>query len=207
MATPAEALFALGQETLSALVEILAGYGVSVDPDLELRRGAGFLSHYSFADRQIYLSVPDGTQPQGKFTLFFLRSVLAYDNDEEVLRLIELLIPWLIAHEVGHHLRQRYGRLDYRLWDEEMIANQLAGAYALVALTAHQRQELLSTLSRAIANVSTALDVPGTEEEVNPAQDLIGYVYRHMCWFQSDLAANQNYSIGQFVRVYIRSSE
>ena len=140
----------------------LATYGLYGRPDLELRRGEGLLCYYNLPDGHIYLSVPDPEYPRGKFELLILRAAINLGTDDEVMRLLELLVPWLIAHEFAHHLRHRYGLLGENPWEEERIANHLAGVFAKRRLTAAQRQELLEALSKALANLSGSLNAPTT---------------------------------------------
>ena len=232
MARGADALFELGRQTLRALSDELAARQVYVDPGLELRRGNSLLCYYSFQDGHIYLSVPDVEQPRGKFELFFLRSVVGFNSNGAIIRLLEFLIPWLVAHEVGHHLRHKYGLLDFDfhghllegiMWDEEQIANRLAGAFIKHHLTADQKKELLDILSRAIANLSNSLHAHGNVEEMHPARDPVGYVYFHLRWFYLDLKAQERStqeehelstiwgkggqsSLDEFVQVYLRQA-
>jgi hypothetical protein len=206
MTTQADALFELGRQTLRSLIGELAARQVYVDPGLELRRGKGLLCYYSLQDGHIYLSVPDAEQPRGKFELFFFRSVVDLNSSDEIMRLLELLIPWLIAHEVGHHLRHRHGFLDCGGWEEERIANRLAGAFIKRRLTRDQKKELRDTLARAMANLFNGLRSQGNMEEVYPAQDPICYVYYHMRWFYLDLMAREEHTIDEFVRDYLGQS-
>lgn len=105
-------LFQLGSRTLASLRAELTRHDVEVAPTLELRRGQSLLSHYSIKDGHIYLSTPDPHTPGGKFQLLLLRSLVRLETDSQIYRLLELLIPWLIAHEIAHHLRHRSGRFN-----------------------------------------------------------------------------------------------
>src|SRR5689334_6265039 len=109
-------LFALGKRVFEAFVAELARYGVAVDPALGLRRGDGVMSHYSLPDKKIYLSVPDPSTPVGKLQTMVLASVLSCSGEAELLRLFEIFLPRLIAHEIAHHLRHLHGRFGQSPW-------------------------------------------------------------------------------------------
>lgn len=102
-------LFQLGQEHFAAFLREFAGYGMQADPRMELRRGTGMLCYYDRSDGHIYLSIPDSQSPEGRLHWLLLRSALACENNDEVVDLFELFLPFAIAHELGHHYRQRYG--------------------------------------------------------------------------------------------------
>ena len=103
-------LFRLGQQHLDAFVREFASYGIHADPAMELHRGTGMLCYYDRKSGHIYLSLPDLQAPEGKLHLLFLRSLLSCQTDRELLDLFHLLLPYAIAHELGHHYRHRYGR-------------------------------------------------------------------------------------------------
>ncbi len=127
-------LFALARKHFKAFLLEFAGYGMEADPGLELRQGTGLLAYYDMQDGHIYMSIPDLTDPAGKLHMLFLRSMLKCENQAELDRLFRLFIPFVIAHELAHHFRHRFGLFDAdNLWREEQIANQLA-----VAVTKHR---------------------------------------------------------------------
>jgi hypothetical protein len=159
-------LFALGQQHFAAFIKEFASYGVAADPDLELLPGTGLLCYYSLEDRRIYLSVPDFNNPLGKLQLLFLRSLLGCESDEELLSFFRLFIPHVIAHELAHHFRHRYGLFDQdSLWHEEQIANKLSVAVVKHRLSPQEKQSARTFLRRAIEALSTQM------EEKNIATD------------------------------------
>jgi hypothetical protein len=101
-------LHELARQSHQALIAGLASHGLYADAALDVRPGSGLLCHYSLDEALIYLSIPDPATARGKFELLLLRALLRFERDDEVLRLIELLIPWLVAHETGHYLRPRW---------------------------------------------------------------------------------------------------
>lgn len=204
-------LWGVARQSLLALTDRLARYGVYVDDGLELRAGVGLLCHYSMQDRHIYLALPDPHNASGKFMLFLLRSVVNFDESAHVMRLVELLLPWMIAHEIGHHLRHKYGLFGPSFWEEEAIANQLAIAFTKGYLTLAQQQEVRELMARAIASLSPLLAAKraardqGTagDRASEVARDLIHYVHTHMIYFYRDLTAHESQTIGDFVKSHL----
>jgi hypothetical protein len=150
-------LFALGQKYFRAFLGEFAAYGLQADPGLELRQGSGLLCYYSLEDRQIYLSVPDFNQPTGKLQALFLRSLLGCENNQELLRFFQLMIPHVIAHELAHHFRHRYGLFGDSLWNEEQIANKLAVAVVKHRLAPEEKTYAKNFLRRAIESLSAKM--------------------------------------------------
>lgn len=222
--TAADPLFELGRRTLHTLCDDLVRHQIDVAPNLELRRGTTALSHYNLQDGQIYLSTPNPQAARGKFELLLYRSVTCLDSDTQVYRLLELLIPWLIAHEIGHHLRHRVGRLGPDMWQEEHIANLVAGALIKPRLSAAQKSELLTLLSRAMGNLDTGLNrhhpassnsppapaesperrPPQRSEELPQHRDPLAYIARHIRWLSEDLIVPETLTLARVARQYLR---
>lgn len=207
MMTRAPDLFELGRQSLQALRDELATNEVYVDAALEVRPGDGLLCHYSFKDRHIYLSVPDPEKSRGKFELLFLRCMISFNSNEEVMRLLELLIPWLIAHETGHHLRHKYDLFSSDLWEEERIASQLAIAFTKRQLTLTQRQELEDSMARAITNLARALESEGKLINADSIPAFVRYIFAHMRCFYSDLMAQETPTIAEFVQTHLKQRD
>jgi len=123
-----------------------------------LHRGTGLLCYYSLEDRQIYLSVPDFGQPVGKLQALFLRSLLGCESNEELVRFFELLIPHVVAHEMAHHYRHRYGLFGDSLWQEEQVANKLAVAVVKHRLSSPEKDYARKFLQRAIESLSAKME-------------------------------------------------
>jgi CRP-like cAMP-binding protein len=151
-------LFTLGQGHFHKFLAEFASYGLQADPGLELRRGTGLLCYYSLEDRQIYLSVPDFNQPAGKLQALFLRSLLGCNNNEELARFFQLMVPHVIAHEMAHHYRHRYGLFGDSLWQEEQIANKLAVAVVKHRLAPEEKTYARDFLRRAIEALSAKME-------------------------------------------------
>lgn len=152
-------LFQIGQDAFSEFVRELQRYGVLVDPSLELRKGEGMWCRYDMKERQIYLSVPNTEEPGGKLYLLYLRSLLCCESNAEFMQLSEFLIPYFVAHEMGHHLRHRYGQFTDNAWHEEQVANQLAVALNKRRLDAKERTVVSKLVQRAVTGLADKLDV------------------------------------------------
>lgn len=151
-------LFALGQEYFNKFLQEFAQYGIKADPDLALHQGSGLLCYYSLQERQIYLSVPDFKAPTGKLQALFLRSLLGCDTNEEMMHFLRLFIPYIIAHEMAHHFRHRYGLFSDSLWYEEQIASKLAVAVVKHRLTPPQKNYAQQFLQRAIERLAAKME-------------------------------------------------
>ncbi len=158
-------LFELGQYCLTTFIKEFEAYDISADPDIELRRGSGMLCYYDFKDRHIYLSMPDLAEPEGKLHVLLLRSLLYAESTADLMRFLRLFIPQIIAHELAHHFRHRYGLFTTDLWHEEQVANQLAVAVTKHRMAPKDREYAREFLRRAIEGLSAKM------EEKNIAAD------------------------------------
>ena len=152
-------LFALGKRCFEDIVKELARYGVAVDQKMEVRRGTGILCYYNLEDGHIYLSVPNTDSSIGRLQMMVLASLLALSGEEELFRLFELFVPHLVAHEVAHHLRHKYGLFGDNKWEEEQIANQLAVAMTKHKLSPAARATARDLLTRTLTALSAKLDL------------------------------------------------
>lgn len=121
-------LFAIGEQALERFKKEFLAYGIETDLDVTLKRGTGMLCYYDFNDRQIYLSMPDLNAPTGKLQLLMLRQMMGADNNEDLMRFLSVFIPFVVAHEMTHHFRHRYGLFSEDSWYEEQLANRMAAA-------------------------------------------------------------------------------
>jgi CRP/FNR family cyclic AMP-dependent transcriptional regulator len=151
-------LFELGQKHFNNFKQEFASYGIEADPTMELRQGSGLLCYYSLDDGHIYLSVPDLNSPVGKLQALFLRSLLGCDTNRELMRFFELFIPHVIAHEMAHHFRHRYGKLGDSMWEEEQIANKLSVAVVKHRLSPEEKEYTRKFLRRAIETLSAKME-------------------------------------------------
>lgn len=79
----------------------------------------------SYLDGVIRLALPDPELPGGRLRATLLAGVLGIDVDT-VVRLFGALLPRLVAHEIGHALRDEHGATGDDPWSEEQAADRLA---------------------------------------------------------------------------------
>ncbi|MEY3701574.1 MAG: hypothetical protein RI891_866 [Gemmatimonadota bacterium] len=133
----------------------LATYGVEPTRVPELRSGDGMLCYFDRTDGRIYLSLPDPNEPIGKLRSLLYRSMTACESDAELQAFVALLLPQLIAHELGHCLRHQFGRFGDDLWHEEQVATQFANALTKRRLAPAEATRLAWFLRRALAHLAS----------------------------------------------------
>lgn len=151
-------LFAYAQLCFNNFLEEFAHYGMEADPGLELRQGSGMLCYYDMKDRQIYMALPNLSDPVGKLHMLFLRSLLKVESQADLWQFFYLFIPHVIAHELAHHYRHRYGKFTDNLWFEEQVANQLAVAATKHRLTPEEKEFARKGLPRAIEGLAARME-------------------------------------------------
>ncbi len=154
----ADELFDFAKQCFQSFLEEFAAYDIQADPGLELRQGTGMLCYYDIKERQIYLAIPNLTDPAGKLHLLFLRSLLKCETTAELVHFFRLFLPHVIAHELAHHYRHRYGLFTTNLWHEEQVANQLAVAVTKHRLTPNEKEFAKRALPRAIEGLSAKME-------------------------------------------------
>jgi hypothetical protein len=132
----------------------LAAHGLDIGPETTVRRGEGMLCRYDRDDGAICLSLPDPADPLGRFTAAVFQSVLHCDDEADLADLVRLLLPMLIAHELGHLLRDRHGLFGDDLWFEEQVANRMAVALSRPAMSAAQRERLVLKIRRTLHHLA-----------------------------------------------------
>jgi hypothetical protein len=158
-------LFELGQRCFTEFSRELEAYGVVVDPRMELRQGKGMLCYYDLSDGHIYLSIPEAGTPMGDLQQMLLGSFLFCDDEEELVRFFRLFVPRLIAHEIGHHLRHRYGTFGKDMWHEEQVANRLAVAITRNRLSPTEKEFARGFLRRAIEGLTPLVVAAGADDD------------------------------------------
>ena len=193
-------LFVLARQTLEALRAELATHHVQLEPGLAIQPGEGLLCYYHRGERQIYLSAPDPAQPRGRFELLIFQHLMQFRSACAVLELLEQITPWLVAHEVGHHLRRQMGLWGEDAGREEQIASELATAFVKSRLSDEQRQALLTSLAAGLAGLGQGLAYEQTRRD---APSLIRHVYEHMRQFHAQLESDDPHTIAAFVHTHL----
>jgi len=154
-----EDLFKAGQTYFNDYVKVLRSYGIEPDPDMKLHRSKGMNSYYNLTDGQIYLALPSLKGGLGTLYLLFLKSMFNIDSNAEILELFTLLLPRIVAHEMGHALRHRYGEFQPdNLWQEEQVANQLAMALIKRRMSPQLKSRVRTVLAKAISKLGEKVE-------------------------------------------------
>lgn len=157
-----EQLYEQGVQYFEQFVTELRAYDVDVAPELKVYPSRGMQYYYDLNDSAIYIAAFDTTTTAGKLAKIFLRSLLYCQTDEELIDFLSLFQSRIIAHELGHHLRHRYGVFDKdNLWLEEQIANQLAIALTRHRLAPEERERAKFLLKRAMEGLSNQIKEKG----------------------------------------------
>ncbi len=143
-------LFAIGQECFREYARQLAHHGIPLPRTLGLERGDGMLCYYKAEAGTIYLSVPAPDDPKTPIYMMFMGSILSAPDQESLERFLGLFVPRVVAHELGHAVRDQHGRFGTNLWEEEQIANQLAVALQNRQLTPDDRRFFQEFVDRAM---------------------------------------------------------
>src|ERR1041385_245115 len=104
MAQDLQELFKFGMSFFELFRREFSIYGIQVSPSIQLLQGKHILPYYDLKERNIYLSNFDPAIPAGKLQLLFIRSLLSCETNEEFFEFYRLTLPWMIGHELGHHL-------------------------------------------------------------------------------------------------------
>jgi CRP/FNR family cyclic AMP-dependent transcriptional regulator len=151
-------LFEIGRQAFTSFIQEFAAYGIEADPAMELKRGQGMLCYYSLEDGHIYLAVPNLNDPVGKLQALMMRSLLGCESNEDLVRFLRMFIPQVLAHELGHHFRHRYGLFGDSLWYEEQVANQLAIAMVKHRLSPEDKAYARQFLRKAIDSLAQKME-------------------------------------------------
>ncbi len=110
---------------------VLARYEATMDPALRLEEDpdAGY-PYYDLDRHLIRLNIPDAETILGALFWRFLAAAMGTSPVTAAIALYRWQLPYLLGHEVGHHLRQRYGAWSGNHWIEEHVANSIGFALA-----------------------------------------------------------------------------
>ena len=164
-------LFAIGQAAFDRFRCEFRRYGLDCDDGLALHSSQGMLCYYAFEDRQIYLSVPDLRAPTGKLQLLMFRQMLCAQDNEELMRFLVIFIPFIVAHEMTHHLRHRAGLFGKDSWLEEQLANRMAGALNKHRIPPAERAFAVQFLERTVKELGERLGLG--ESAVDSYHDIV----------------------------------
>jgi CRP-like cAMP-binding protein len=154
-----EAVFDRAQSLFKEFLAVCRAYGIAPNPKMELRRSTGMNSYYYLQDENIYLAFPRLKGGTGPLYLLFFKQMLDIPSNADILEVFNILLPRLMAHELGHALRHRYNQFDRNnLWLEEQVANQFAMAMIKRRMTPEQKRRVREVLQHAISNLGASME-------------------------------------------------
>lgn len=149
---------------------LLARHGVARAPDVRLVDDpAAAYSYYDLQRRAICASLPDVTTPAGRLFWLFLTVVAGLPSEAEALFFGRWLLVYVLGHETGHHLRDRYGAYTADRWLEEHVANEIGLALAFLLPGFRRHAPAMTTLV------------------VRAAERLGGFGGAHVAWAHRDV--------------------
>lgn len=113
----------------------------------------------TYAEGVVRLALPDPELTGGTLRASLLAGLLGIDV-EKVVWLFRVQLPRLVAHEIGHALRDEAGQRDPDPWREEQAAERLACLLARPHVTAADRcalRELLGPIAHELGGIGEAL--------------------------------------------------
>lgn len=126
--TPAE-WFDNATEAYAQVLDALARHGIRPDPALLLVSAEAPTPYYEPATKTIGIGMPDPATVKGRLYWLYAARVLGYGGVDEVVARQAEQMPFMVAHEVAHHLRQHYGAPIANDFAEEQVANAIAMAF------------------------------------------------------------------------------
>ncbi|MGB0388586.1 MAG: hypothetical protein ACPGWR_27515 [Ardenticatenaceae bacterium] len=116
----------LAEEILHEVVATYARYGAVCTPTLRIVLEGGPIPSYNIQKGQIEFYLPDPTTGVGRLCWLYYQNLCGAVDLYDTQATIESHLPLIIAHEVAHHLRFRYGVLAESQWREEEIVQLMA---------------------------------------------------------------------------------
>jgi len=116
-------LFDASKSLMKELVVFLNDRGLDTKGGVEVEKANSFLCYYCLNEKKIFLSLPDQSSPFFKIQLEMFKSMLGLKKNSDLFEFVYLFLPWILFHEFGHLLRDRYGKFGEDLWQEEQLAN------------------------------------------------------------------------------------
>ncbi|MCO4769957.1 MAG: cyclic nucleotide-binding domain-containing protein [Deltaproteobacteria bacterium] len=144
-------LFTLGTEAFAEYKRELANCGIELPASVTLERVDGIVFYYSRDNGKIHVAVPPADDDSTVATYRFLWSSLLSLDAETLDSFLPMFVRRVVAHELGHALRDAYGHFGDNLWEEEQVANELAVALQNRRLSPEQRDAFKASVDRAMS--------------------------------------------------------
>ncbi|HEY1011334.1 MAG TPA: hypothetical protein VGE07_01435 [Herpetosiphonaceae bacterium] len=177
----------------------LADFDIAPSPRLAIVAGAHLLCAYQFETETIAISFPEQGDPKTMLHRLLLRELLACASDADLERFLRCLLPYVVAHELVHHLRHRRGLLTDDSWREEEIANECA---SVLTKPRHDPAELafvLPILARSRAELASRL----AATTPNPLSQHMRYMLDQIEWLHRDLLSAEQADAAECFRRHL----
>jgi len=132
-----DAWIARANGVLGEVRRMLAGHGITVDPAVRVVADTHPCPGYVHDTLTIGLCPPVVETRVDALRWTFFSKAMGVPNVEAAARFFDTALPFIVAHEVSHHLRMRGGRHDPSHFVEEQACDKLAAAI-VEALPAHR---------------------------------------------------------------------
>jgi hypothetical protein len=153
---------ALAHQYLAQYSALLAQHQIAVSASLQLATTTQLYPHYDQHTQHICLNLIDSDDPLWQIRALAIMAFWGFKNSEidQFLDYWLLHLRYTIAHELGHHLRHHYGRLDLsKVWHEEQIANRFATALSNAHFTPAERARYRGYLQRNSESLAAKVEV------------------------------------------------
>ncbi len=143
-----------GRRLLDDYRSLLAPFGVSVDPELDLQADTHPCPGYTHEDRRIRFCPPVIEGNADRLRWAFFSGYMGCRSVEEAAAFYDLALPLIVAHELAHHLRLRSDLASPSAFIEEQACDRLAVALVEAA----GLEGTLAPLQEACARLRARLD-------------------------------------------------
>ncbi|MGE4139201.1 MAG: cyclic nucleotide-binding domain-containing protein [Planctomycetota bacterium] len=196
---------AAARAALDEVAQLLAPFGLALDPALEVRAEANPCPGYVHAERAISFCPPVVEVSRDRLRWLFFARVMGCKNLDEAREFYAVGLPLLIAHEATHHLRLTRGRAVESPFVEEQVCN----AMAVALLEASPRWRTTLPALRAVCARMRArlaadfVDCPGAAFLPSVGEQLVaeGRVAREELARVAAMAREQQLALDEVVRL------
>lgn len=176
------------QQLASKLLEhyrnLLEHHGIRLGDDLHLEVDKNTI--YSYCDLQtgrISLNLP-GTEDFGDLLLILaVNNLLGTRGIDETLRFLRGMLPYLLAHELTHYLRNQSGIFTTNHWAEEHVANQVGIAMAWSVAEFREELPFLRHIASKANKLLPTPDIEVASFNQSYMSDTMTYMRQQLAWF------------------------
>ncbi len=173
---------------------MFAQAGLEARPGIAVLQGENLLCYYDFSDQNVYVSFSESADAESRLRRLLLRSFLCCANDAELVQFLHIFIPYVVAHELTHHLRQRYDLFSADAWHEECVANECASALVKPLYSAADRAFVMPILKQSMTTLAAQLGLSpqhmlAPSAAIGTLNEQMAYMYYQIGWLYRDLCA------------------